>query len=214
MTDVPTPVAGGFSPQWVAWRASVDLDEYERRFAHEQAHGEADLIESLARRPGPGGVRQAGSVLDAGCGTGRVAIELHARGIDVVGADLDIDLLELARAKAPAIRWVHADLAVMQLDRRFDMVAMPGNVMLFCRDDDRLAVVHSCAQHLLPGGLLVAGFSCDRSFSVDEYDRLCRSSELMPVHRWSTWDRTPFTDGDRYVVAVHERTLRARLDGA
>ena len=54
-------------------------------------------------------------------------------GIDVVGVDLDDDLLAFARRSQPSIQWVHDDLATMQLRRRFDVVAMPGNVMVYCR---------------------------------------------------------------------------------
>ena len=46
-------------------------------------HGEAALVDSY----GPG------AVLDAGCGTGRVAIELARRGHRVVGIDADPDML-------------------------------------------------------------------------------------------------------------------------
>ena len=58
--------------------------EYDRRFedlaaAGMDMHGEADLVASYAPE----------SVLDAGCGTGRVAIELSRRGHAVVGVDLD-----------------------------------------------------------------------------------------------------------------------------
>ena len=56
-------------------------------------HGEADLVCRF----------EPGSVLDAGCGTGRVAIELAARGIDVVGVDLDPAMLDHARLKAPSL---------------------------------------------------------------------------------------------------------------
>lgn len=188
------------SQRWTAWRATIGLDEYEARFAGSSAHGEADFIESLS----------PASVLDAGCGTGRVAIELARRGMEVVGVDLDADLLERARRKAPGLRWVHDDLARMQLDRRFDVVAMPGNVMLFCRVEDRRAVVHSCAQHLLPGGRIVAGFSLRRGrhdLTLDQWDELCRDCDLDLVERWATWDRQPFEDGD-YVVTVHRRTER------
>jgi 2-polyprenyl-3-methyl-5-hydroxy-6-metoxy-1,4-benzoquinol methylase len=188
------------SPQWRAFRQSVDLGEYEERFSHAQAHGEADLIEALARDVDP-----ARSVLDAGCGTGRVAAELHRRGLDVVGADLDDDMLAFARAKAPDVVWANVDLATMQLDRHFGIVAMPGNVMLFCRDADRPAVVRSCVNHLEPGGLLIAGFSCGRSLSVSAYDAVCSRCDLTLVERWATWERTPFQGGD-YAVSVH-RTL-------
>src|SRR5919204_5229355 len=57
---------------------------YEARArAGENVHGEADFVESF----------HPGSVLDAGCGTGRVAIELARRGIEVVGVDLDPGML-------------------------------------------------------------------------------------------------------------------------
>jgi rhodanese-related sulfurtransferase len=190
------------SPQWSAWRARIDLDEYEARFRHSEAHGEADLIEALV-----GQLHPSGGVLDAGCGTGRVAIELARRGIDVVGADLDDDMLALARAKAPEVSWMHIDLATMQLHRRFGIVAMPGNVMLFCREVDRRSVVHSCVQHLQPGGLLVAGFGCDSSLTLADYDALCDDCELTLVQRWATWDRQPY-DGGAYAVSVHRRSQR------
>ena len=102
------------------------------------SHGEADLIAGY--RPG--------SVLDAGCGMGRVAIELANRGVDVVGVDLDEDLLAYARRDAPHIEWHLADLATLHLDRTFDVVAMPGNVMIFCRVEDRTPIVARLAAHL------------------------------------------------------------------
>ena len=114
------------SERWSQWRAETDLQEYFTRWQRLEAtgqspHGEADFIESFHPR----------SVLDAGCGMGRVAIELHRRGIDVVGVDLDDDLLQFARRSEPSIRWVRLDLATMSLDREFDVVAMPGNVMVY-----------------------------------------------------------------------------------
>jgi SAM-dependent methyltransferase len=117
--------------------------------AGENVHGEADFMESLYPR----------SVLDAGCGTGRVAIELARRGIDVVGVDLDASMLDVARSKAPRLQWVHADLADVDLGRTFDVVVMAGNVMIFLAPGTEGAVVANLARHLGPGGRLVAGFS-------------------------------------------------------
>jgi len=73
--------------------------------AGESIHGEADLVEWLL------GGCSGRTVLDAGCGTGRVAIELARRGADVVGVDLDSAMLAAAREKAPGLRWVHGDLS-------------------------------------------------------------------------------------------------------
>ena len=89
--------------------------------AGQNVHGEADLVEGLGPR----------SVLDAGCGTGRVAVELARRGLDVTGVDVDVSMLEEARTKAPELTWIHADLAEADLDRTFDTVVLAGNVMIF-----------------------------------------------------------------------------------
>src|SRR5581483_942807 len=103
-----------------------DGDDYQRRFdalaaAGHDVHGEADFVMSL----GPA------SVLDAGCGTGRVAIELARRGVDVVGVDVDPGMLATARSRAPEITWVEADLTTLDLGRTFDVVVLAGNVPLF-----------------------------------------------------------------------------------
>lgn len=188
------------SDRWARWRASVDLDAYQRRFEHmaaqgEHPHGEADLVASY----------EPTSVLDAGCGTGRVAIELRRRGIDVEGVDLDDDLLAVARRLAPDVVWHHADLATMALPRRYQLVAMPGNVMIFCRPEHRAAIVHTCARHLEPGGLLVAGFTLEpRGLTLDEYDAACIAAGLEFVEWFATWQRDPYEGGD-YAVSVHRR---------
>ncbi|MDP9463918.1 MAG: class I SAM-dependent methyltransferase [Actinomycetota bacterium] len=192
----------GVSHRWSQWRAVNDLEEYFARWnrleaAGQSAHGEADFIESL----------HPSSVLDAGCGMGRVGIDLARRGIDVVGGDLDDDLLAFARRSQPSIRWVHADLATMRLERRFEIVAMPGSVMIFCRPEDRRAIIGNAAAHLEAGGLLVAGFpleSHDDALTLAEYDRLCAECDLELVQRWSSWHGDPYR-GDAYAVSVHGR---------
>lgn len=191
------------SERWAQWRARLSIADYEARFSGQAAtgadvHGESDFIESY--RPA--------SVLDAGCGTGRVAIELARRGVDVVGVDLDDDMLEAARVKAPTLRWICADLSVFDLGRQFDVVAMPGNVMIFCRPDHRAPIVARCAAHVAPGGVLIAGFSLERSpgaLDVAEYDDACTAVGLVLTERYAGWGREPFTGRD-YVLSVHRRT--------
>ena len=162
-------------------------------------HGEVDFITAM----------DPGTVLDAGCGTGRIAIELARRGFDVTGIDLDADMVAAAMAKAPGQSWRVDDLARMQLPRRFDTVAMPGNVMLFCEPADRRLIVHNLAQHLLPGGCVVAGFSLERGgYTIVEWDEHCAASGLELVERFATWTRLPFAPGGDYHVSVHRRINR------
>ena len=186
-------------------------DDYDARWQRLAAsgasvHGEADLVDALLREHG--GRR----VLDAGCGTGRVAIELAARGYDVVGVDLDPGMLGTARAKAPDLAWYEADLARLDLipelagaeaGAGFDLVVMAGNVMIFVAPGTEAAVLATLRAQLVPGGLLVAGFQLRRDrCSLADYDAFAAAAGLTLVARWATWDGEPFTDGD-YAVSVH-----------
>ena len=180
-----------------------DGDRYQRRFdelaeSGVDVHGEADLVAALA----------PGRVLDAGCGTGRVAVELARRGIEVVGVDADASMIATARRRAPQLPWVEADLAGLDLDERFDVVVMAGNVVLFTPPGTEAAVVASCARHLAPGGSLVAGFQLDRPDRLAAYDDDARAAGLELVERWSTWARDPFPGDGTYAVSRHRPARR------
>lgn len=176
---------------------------YDRRFEDLAAtgmdmHGEAALVDSYG--PGP--------VLDAGCGTGRVAIELSRRGHLVVGVDVDEAMLETARAKAPELSWVRGDLADPHLEfgQTFDVVVMAGNVLIFVSPGTEERVIANAARWLNPGGHLVTGYSLHPDgFDTRRHDTLAARSGLVLQERWSTWDRRPSSPRDRYAVAVHRR---------
>lgn len=183
-------------------------DDYDARWrklaaSGKNVHGEADLVESLLRDSG------GTSVLDAGCGTGRVAIELAGRGFAVVGVDADAPMLAAAKSKAPQLNWVEADLADMgsAVPGPFDLVLLAGNVMIFLEPGTEARTLAALAARLAPGGLLVAGFSvrADR-LTLERYDRLAGDAGLQPVSRWATWDGEPFDGGD-YAVSVHRLIL-------
>jgi SAM-dependent methyltransferase len=164
-------------------------------------HGEATFVEAL-------GVR---SVLDAGCGTGRVGIELARRGLDIVGVDADPAMLAAARAKAPELEWILADLSDFTLPdgdgpgpRRFDAAVLAGNVMIFVVPGTEGAVLARVAAHLHPGGLIVAGFQLmPGRLGLERYDGLASAAGLTLVGRFATWDRDPWTPGGDYAVSVH-----------
>ena len=161
------------SNRWLQTR-SVNPAEYDaayeqRAAAGENVHGEADLIEHF--RPA--------SVLDAGCGTGRVARELARRGYDVAGVDIDQEMLAVARGKAPGLPWHAADLATLDLPRAFDLIVMAGNVMIFLASGTEAAVVANMARHLTPGGRVVAGFQLQPGrFTLAAYDRHAHDAGL------------------------------------
>jgi SAM-dependent methyltransferase len=188
-----------------------DGEEYQERFDRLAAdgaavHGEADFVQ----RRGPA------SVLDAGCGTGRVAVELARRGVEVVGVDVDESMLATARRVAPELTWVAVGLddPTFDLGRTFDVVVMAGNVLLFTPVGTHAAVVAGCARHVAPDGLLISGFSLGRGYEVTDLDRDASAAELSLQERFATWDEDPWSADADYAVSLHRLGTRRSGTGS
>ena len=185
--------------------AAARGDEYDARWAALESegrsvHGEADFVAALSPT----------TVLDAGCGTGRVAVELARRGITVVGVDRDPTMLAAARRKAPDLPWSEQDLSRLDLadvpgaPSAFDLVVAAGNVMIFLAPGTEAATVARLADHLTDDGLLVAGFSLTHAaYGLERYDADCAAAGLALEARFATWDRERWVPGGDYSVSVH-----------
>ena len=196
----------------------VSGEEYAARFAERAAagadvHGEARFCAALL----PDGAR----VLDAGCGTGRVAARLAELGFACVGVDVDESMLAVARRTAPQVPWHQADLSRLTARdlggaSRFDLVVLAGNVVPLL-GEGTLARTTTALARLLnnPSGLLVAGFGLDAEHlpprcpvtSLEEYDEACRAAGFSLRERHSTWDAGPFDPAGGYGVSVHVREV-------
>lgn len=198
--------------RWLAETGGERGASYDERFAELAAtgvdvHGEADLCSAL--------VSPGSRVLDAGCGTGRVAIELARRGYDVAGVDLDASMLAVARERAPDLSWVQADLATLRLEAApFDLVLLAGNVMIYLTPGTEAVVLSRLAGTLVEDGVLLAGFSLlPERLDLVAYDAAATAAGLELVDRWATWERQPFQRRGKYAVSLHAR-VRRRAGGA
>ncbi|HEX3825228.1 MAG TPA: class I SAM-dependent methyltransferase [Mycobacteriales bacterium] len=191
-----------------------DGRRYAERFeelaaAGSDVHGEAALCASQV----PPGSR----VLDAGCGTGRVAIRLAELGYDCVGVDSDASMLAEARRASTGVTWLLRDLAAIgdieEFGGRFDLVVAAGNVIPLLAPGSEPVVVAGLAGCLRQGGLLVSGFGLDAAhlplgeapFGLSSYDDWCDAAGLLLENRYATWAADPYADGP-YAVTLHRRT--------
>jgi len=124
---------------WVAWARAPGHDSYWR-FHRDRF---------LALLPPP-----PASVLDVGCGEGRVPRDLRARGYEVIGIDASPTLIEHAREADPDGDYRVADAAHLPFG---DASVQLVTAMLSLHDmDDMAGAVGEAARVLVPGGRLCA----------------------------------------------------------
>lgn len=165
-------------------------------------HGEARLIDAMVRRNA--------RILDAGCGPGRVGGRLHEHGHDVVGIDIDAELIAAAEEDHPGPRWIVGDLATIDLrsvgvEPGFDVIVSAGNVMTFVEAGSRRAVLANLAGILADDGRLVVGFGAGRGYRFDEFTADATSAGLHFDLRLASWDLRPWTPESDFLVAVLRR---------
>lgn len=187
------------TPRWFTDNSSDHSRWYAERFRGLVAEGadlggEARLVDAL--------IPAGSTVLDAGCGTGRVGALLHARGHHVTGVDLDPVLIAEARSQNMGPRWIKGDLLELDLGTEFDAIVVAGNVMVYLAPGTESRVVSKLASHLAPGGSLVAGFRLDRHYSADDFDDDLRAAGLRPDHRFESWNLCPFHENSEFAVVV------------
>jgi SAM-dependent methyltransferase len=92
------------------------------------------------------------TVLELGCGTGRLTRPLLAKGHAVTAVDNSLDML----GHVPdAARKVHADIERLDLGAGFDVVLLASNLVNTADDAVRHAMLAACRRHLAPGGSLL-----------------------------------------------------------
>jgi SAM-dependent methyltransferase len=129
----------GQAERWAAWAREPGHDAYW----DESGPPFFDVLPRPGRR-----------TLDLGCGEGRVARDLEARGHSVVGVDASPTLVRFAAEADPEGDYLVADAAALPFDdASFDLVVAFNTLMDF---DDMPGAVHEAARVLDRHGLLCA----------------------------------------------------------
>ena len=140
---------GGDGLNVQTYDARVEAEQDDEKMA-----GDRRFYLGLARDTG-------GDVLELGCGTGRVALELASAGIRVVGIDLSEAMLAVAERKrsriapeaAARVRLVHADMTRFSVPERFGLAIAPFRAFAAILDPDgQRRCLDAVRQHLQPRG--------------------------------------------------------------
>ncbi|MDQ2852789.1 MAG: class I SAM-dependent methyltransferase [Actinomycetota bacterium] len=106
-------------------------------------HGEADIIHAAL----PSGA----TILELGCGTGRIADSLVALGHRVVAVDSSREMLSYLRSAEP----VHSTIEALALAERFDGVVLASVLVNTFDPDQRTQFLRTAVRHMAPGATLV-----------------------------------------------------------
>jgi SAM-dependent methyltransferase len=112
------------------------------------------------------------AILEMGCGTGRLACELAARGHRVTGADPAAAMLDIARHRpgGDKVKWIEADAAGFADDERYDLIVMTGHAFQVLLEDREVrTALATFRRHLTAGG------------------RLAFETRNPAVREWDTW---------------------------
>jgi len=157
-----------------------------------------------------------GPVLDVGAGTGRVTLDLAARGIDVTALDSEPTLLaaltERAIAASLSVATIAADARAFATDRRFALIIVPmQTIQLLGGPDGRAEFLRAARAHLTENGVVAAALA-------DALDSFEGETDGLPEPDVTTVDGITYTSLPLAVVdegdhaAIHR--LRQRSDGA
>jgi SAM-dependent methyltransferase len=108
--------------------------------------------------------QEAESMLEIGCGTGRVLIPAARAGVEVTGLDLSARMLAVCRQRLEResaavqsnVRLVQSDMREFDLGRTFPLVTVPFRPFqhLLTVEDQR-SCLHAVRRHLTAGGRLI-----------------------------------------------------------
>jgi SAM-dependent methyltransferase len=105
------------------------------------------------------GVAPGSQVLDVGCGYGRHAMELAARGYHVVGLDSSLPLLlrgaDEAQRRGLTINFVHGDMRDMAFDSQFDGAYCLFSTFGYFDDETNKKAASNICRALKPGARCV-----------------------------------------------------------
>jgi SAM-dependent methyltransferase len=161
---------------------------------------------------------RGGTLLDIGCGTGRVALALAARGRDVTALDSEPALVAAlsarARERGLRVRSEVGDVRSLELGRRFALVIAPMQVMqLLGGAAGREQALRAIHRHLEPRGVFAAALA-DPFEGVPAEDSLPPLPDVREEDGW-VYSSTPIAvrgDGDATAIDRLRQAVSPRGD--
>jgi ubiquinone/menaquinone biosynthesis C-methylase UbiE len=100
-------------------------------------------------------------VVDVGCGPGRAAAFMAARGLDVVGVDISLAMLDIARHAHPQIKFEEGRLDALPFEAGVSAGAVCWYSIIYTPPESLPAAFRELARVLMPAGYLLLAFQAE-----------------------------------------------------
>ena len=154
---------------------------------------------------------RAETVVDFGCGTGIITLELASRGYRMIGVDPSPLLLEVAQQKpgADLVQWVHGGVGQLRTPGA-DLAVMSGHVAQFMLTDaEWLEALAGLKEALRPGGYLAFESRDPRAREWERWSGRKRIVPDSPFGRIESWTEVTNVEGDVVYAVGHRRLVQS-----
>lgn len=164
-------------------------------------------------------VLPVGSVLDIGCGTGRISHRLHEKGYTVTGVDYSEEMVAVAQTGAGT--YIKADMRDFSLGTKFDSaISVFSSFGYFDDKEDDARTLQCIRNHLVDGGTFVLDLKPRQSdeewkiikhddfigryrqYSQEEITELLTKNGFVVEDIKGNYDGTPFTNSSPRMILI------------
>ena len=132
---------------------------YDLLYKDKDYKAEVDYINNLIKK----NIKNAKTILDMGCGTGKHAELLCDKGYTVLGVDLSKDMLKVAntrrKGKEDKLNFSYSKIQELNLGKKFDVIISLFHVMSYQNSNNELIKFFEIVkEHLIDDGIFIFDF--------------------------------------------------------
>ncbi len=102
-----------------------------------------------------------GSIIDAGCASGELSVKLAKKGYNVIGVDLDSEMIDIAKSNSENLKNLSfrsgsiSNLSEIVPENNFDMILCWGNTIPHLKNDEEIKkFIHASYDKLIQNGVI------------------------------------------------------------
>ena len=148
------------------WKAYNELAWTDKILASVETYEkEASLYIKLLKKISG---KQTATMLHMGCGAG--GHDYHfKKHFQLTGVDISAGMLEIARERNPEVAYINGDMRTVNLQRKFDVVIIPGSIAYMTTLTDVKEAIINAIQHLKSAGVFLTVTHIKEDFQKNNF---------------------------------------------